>query len=53
MSGSSNSTKFRIILLLISFLFLGLMLWKLHQANSRALRPASEQRFFKVREERT
>jgi hypothetical protein len=52
MSGSSNTAKFRIVLLLISFLFVGLMLWRLHQVNSRARRPASEQRFFKVPEAR-
>jgi hypothetical protein len=44
-----NSAKFRIILMLISFLFVGLMLWKLHQANNPAPRAASEQRSFKVR----
>jgi hypothetical protein len=50
MSGSRNSANFRIILPLISFLFVGFMLWKLHQANNPAPGPASEQRSFKFRE---
>jgi hypothetical protein len=49
MSRSGNSAKVRIILMLISFLFVGLMLWKLHQSNNPAPRAASEQRSFKVR----
>ena len=38
--------------MLISFLYVGLMLWKLHQANSPARGPASEQRLCKVQEAR-
>lgn len=52
MTHSSNSAKFRIILLLTSFLFVGFMLWKLHQANGPNPDSSSEQGSFKVREAR-
>jgi hypothetical protein len=38
--------------MLISFLYLGFVLWKLHQANRLARGPASEQRWCKVQEAR-
>jgi predicted negative regulator of RcsB-dependent stress response len=49
---ASNSAKFRIVLLLISFLLLGFMLWKLQQANRRTQRSASYQIGLKVQEAR-
>jgi predicted negative regulator of RcsB-dependent stress response len=47
---ASNSAKFRIVLLLISFLLVGFMLWKLRQANSRVQQPADYQTILKAQE---
>ena len=46
----SNSAEFRIVLLLISFLLVGFMLWKLHQANSRVQQPGGFQTILKAPE---
>ena len=46
----SNSAKFRIVLLLISFLLVGFMLWKLQQANSRVRQPGGYQTILKSQE---
>jgi predicted negative regulator of RcsB-dependent stress response len=47
---ASNSAKFRIVLLLISFLLVGFMLWKLQQANSRVQQPGGYQTILKSQE---
>jgi predicted negative regulator of RcsB-dependent stress response len=47
---ASNSAKFRIVLLLISLLLVGFMLWKLQQANSRVQQPAGYQTILKAQE---
>jgi predicted negative regulator of RcsB-dependent stress response len=47
---ASNSAKFRIVLLLISFQLVGFMLWKLQQANSRVQQPGSYQTILKAQE---
>ncbi len=47
---ASNSAKFRIVLLLISFLLVGFMLWKLQQADSRVQQPAGYQTILKAQE---
>jgi predicted negative regulator of RcsB-dependent stress response len=46
----SSSAKFRIVLLLISCLLVGFMLWKLQQANSRVQQPAGYQTILKAQE---
>jgi predicted negative regulator of RcsB-dependent stress response len=46
---ASNSAKFRIVLLLISFLLAGFMLWRLQQANG-VRQPAVYQTILKAQE---
>jgi predicted negative regulator of RcsB-dependent stress response len=46
----SNSAKLRIVLLLISFLLVGFMIWKLQQANSRVQQPGGYQTIPKAQE---